>query len=92
MSLVISTALIPFFNFLPPLFCQITLDKCGLYRLVTESMENSTWDYDNAIRNYKEKSLYDTGVTAEYGDKLITLVTCSYHKEHGRFVVVARQR
>ena len=55
-------------------------------------MENSTWDYDNAVRNYKEKSLYDTGVTAEYGDKLITLVTCSYHEEHGRFVVVARQR
>ena len=48
-------------------------------------------DYDNAIQNYKEKSLYDTGVTAEYGDKLITLVTCSYHEEHGRFVVVARQ-
>ena len=48
--------------------------------------------YDNAIQNYKEKSLYDTGVTAEYGDKLITLVTCSYHEEHGRFVVVARQR
>ena len=49
-------------------------------------------DYDNAIQNYKEKSLYDTGVTAEYGDKLITLVTCSYHEENGRFVVVARQR
>ena len=30
-------------------------------------------------------------MTAEYGDKLITLVTCSYHEEHGRFVVVARQ-
>ncbi|MGN0718506.1 MAG: hypothetical protein ACI4LQ_01725, partial [Anaerovoracaceae bacterium] len=51
-------------------FCQITLDKCGLYRLVTESMENSTWDYDNAIRNYKEKSLYDTGVTAEHGVRI----------------------
>lgn len=49
-------------------------------------------DYDNAIQNYKEKSLYDTGVTAEYGDQLITLVTCSYHEENGRFVVVARQR
>lgn len=24
-------------------------------------------DYENAIRNYKEKSIYDTGVTAEYG-------------------------
>lgn len=36
-------------------------------------------------------SLYDTGETAEYGDTLLTLVTCSYHTEKGRFVVVARK-
>ena len=49
-------------------------------------------DYDNAVQNYKNKSLYDTGVTAEYGEKRIMLVTCSYHEENGRFVVVARQK
>lgn len=32
---------------------------------------------------------YDTGVTAEYGDTLLALSTCSYHRENGRFVVVA---
>lgn len=48
-------------------------------------------DFDNAIANYHEKQLYDTGVTASYGDKLITLVTCAYHVENGRFVVVARK-
>ena len=46
-------------------------------------------DYDYAIEQYRKKSLYDTGVNAEYGDKLITLVTCAYHTENGRFVVVA---
>lgn len=45
--------------------------------------------YNEAVANYKSKSLYDTGVTPEYGDRLITLITCAYHVENGRFVVVA---
>ena len=44
----------------------------------------------NAMMNYQEKALYETGVTAELGDELLTLVTCSYHTDYGRFVVVAR--
>ncbi len=47
--------------------------------------------YNEAITYYKEHSVYDTGVTAQYGDRLITLVTCSSHEENGRFVVVARE-
>lgn len=47
-------------------------------------------DFQNAIDNYQMKALYDTGVTAEYGDELITLVTCSYHTDNGRFVVIGR--
>lgn len=41
--------------------------------------------------NIKELSLYDTGVTAELGDKFLTLSTCAYHVEDGRFVVVAKE-
>ena len=37
----------------------------------------------------QKHALYDTGVTAEYGDELITLSTCSYKTNNGRFVVVA---
>ncbi len=33
---------------------------------------------------------YDTGVTAAYGDKLITLSTCEYTLNNGRFVVIAK--
>lgn len=36
-------------------------------------------------------SLYDTGVTAEYGDQLLTLSTCDYQEKNGRFVVVAKK-
>lgn len=47
-------------------------------------------EFNEGIQYFKEHSLYDTGVTAEYGDQLITLVTCAYHVDNGRFVVVAR--
>lgn len=46
-------------------------------------------DYVEQVRN---QSLYDTGICAEYGDQLLTLVTCSYHTGNGRFVVVARKQ
>lgn len=49
-------------------------------------------EFNKFVDTCKELSLYDTGVTAAYGDKLITLVTCSYHSENGRFVVVARKQ
>lgn len=44
------------------------------------------------IEEVLSASLYDLGVTAEYGDRLLTLSTCSYHTEDGRFVVVAREK
>lgn len=34
---------------------------------------------------------YDTGVSAEYGDKLITLSTCEYSRTNSRMVVVAKK-
>jgi len=48
-------------------------------------------DFDEYIRHIKELALYDTGVDAAYGDRLLTLITCAYHTENGQFVVVARR-
>lgn len=48
-------------------------------------------EYDEFIENCKEASLYETGVTAEYGDQLLTLSTCEYTQKDGRFAVVARK-
>ncbi len=47
--------------------------------------------FEEYLAQVQDAALYDTGVTAEYGDSLITLSTCSYHTENGRFVVVARK-
>lgn len=48
-------------------------------------------EFDDFYENIKELSLYDTGVTAEFGDRFITLSTCVYHVTNGRFVVVAKE-
>jgi len=57
----------------------------------TGKVETSA-EFDAYIQNIKELALYDTGVTAQYGDKLIVLSTCEYSTENGRLAVVARKR
>ena len=47
--------------------------------------------YNEYISNCKKIQLYDIGKTANYGEQLITLVTCEYSQENGRMVVVAKK-
>lgn len=48
-------------------------------------------EFDDFYDNIKELSLYDTGVEAQFGDTFLTLSTCAYHVQDGRFVVVAKR-
>ena len=48
-------------------------------------------DMTKYMNSCKANALYDTGLTAEYGDKLITLSTCEYTHENGRLVIVAKR-
>ena len=44
------------------------------------------------VAQAKAAALYDTGVSAEYGEELLTLSTCSSHTKEGRFVLVAKKK
>lgn len=46
-------------------------------------------DFDEFISTIKSLDFYDTGITPEYGDKIICLSTCEYTQENGRLVVAA---
>ena len=52
---------------------------------------SSADEFESNMESMAEMSLYDTGVTASYGDKLITLSTCDGSEAEGRFVVVAKK-
>ena len=58
------------------------------YKFFEATSEEEFLDFYN---NIKEMSIYDTGVSASYGDRFLTLSTCTYHVENGRFVVVAKE-
>ncbi len=47
--------------------------------------------FDKFFQEVQRHALYDTGISASYGDKLITLSTCEYTQENGRLVIVAKQ-
>lgn len=52
---------------------------------------NTRKEFESWYRNIKKLALYDTGVSAEFGDEFITLSTCAYHVEDGRLVVVGKR-
>ncbi len=52
---------------------------------------NSAEEFYSNMNEMSGMSLYDTGVTAEYGDRLLTLSTCDSSEPDGRFVVVAKK-
>ena len=51
----------------------------------------SETEFESNMKQMADMSLYDTGVSAEYGEELLTLSTCDYYTSDGRFVVVAKK-
>ena len=52
---------------------------------------NGPEEFNSYMNEMAAMSLYDTGVTAVWGDHLLTLSTCDYEEKNGRFAVVARR-
>ena len=58
------------------------------YQMIDVASEK---EFESNMKSMQEIALYDTGVTAVYGDQLLTLSTCDYGEDDGRFVVVAKR-
>ena len=52
---------------------------------------NTEEEFNKYIEESKKASLYNIEATAKYGDQLLTLSTCEFSQEDGRFAVVARK-
>lgn len=61
----------------------------GVFRVYEFTEINDEATFCEFADQAKKASIYDTGVEAECGDTFITLITCSYHTDNGRFVVIA---
>lgn len=66
-------------------------DEINVFRYYDYINFEDSNKYNEFINNCKKLQLYDTGVSAEFGEKLITLITCEYSQKNGRMVVVAKK-
>lgn len=66
-------------------------DEKDVFRYYNYTDFKDAKTYNEYVQNCKKLQLYDTGVSAEYGEQLITLITCEYSQENGRIVVVAKK-
>jgi sortase B len=57
----------------------------------TFNYAESEEEFNKFISTVRSLLMYHTGVTAEYGDMLLTLSTCEYTLDNGRFVVIAKR-
>lgn len=82
---------------------KATYDILAVFAVPVDETDKKSFKYYEFVNAYdpqhfsdfvskcKELSFYDTGVTAKYGDKLLTLSTCEYTHDNGRLVVVAKR-
>lgn len=61
------------------------------YNYYSFNTASSEEEFDAYISQVKSNTPYTIEESASYGDKLITLSTCAYHSDNGRFVVVAKK-
>ena len=64
-------------------------EERGVFRYYQYADLSSRESFEEYVAQVKRAALFDTGVEAAYGDELLTLSTCSYHTQNGRFVLVA---
>lgn len=70
---------------------QVAFQNEDTYRYYQFIQAATREEFDEYITYVKEHSFYETGITATYGDQLLTLSTCDRSLEQGRLVVVGRK-
>ncbi len=74
--------------FLSQVYKKNQTDVFKYYQFFNAESED---EFNDFYENIKKLAMYDTGVTASYGDEFITLSVCAYHVDNGRLVVVGKR-
>ena len=67
---------------------DVDADVFKFYEFINPQTEE---EYNEGIAYFQKLSEFDSGITPEFGQRLLMLVTCEYSTPNGRFVVVARE-
>lgn len=72
---------------------QVDITQAGHFAYYAYDRFSSAASFNGFLQSAKEAALYDTGVTAEYGQQMMIISTCSYHVSGtgGRLAIIAVQ-
>lgn len=68
------------------------VDEVGVFRYYQYTDLSDEKNFNSYVNQMWRSALYKTGAEPEFGKRLLVLSTCSYHRDNGRFVVVAREK
>lgn len=72
-------------------YASVALDDPNTFEYYNFIDADSAEAFDGFIKNVRRISFYDTGITPQYGDELLTLSTCDNVSDEGRIVLMARR-
>jgi sortase B len=70
---------------------QIRAEDSTAFKYYQYAGYTSDEKFNEYVVGVKSESSFDTGITPEFGDQLVTLSTCAYHVDEGRFYIVGRK-
>lgn len=70
---------------------QVYNENDAVFKYYQFVSANSAEEFDYYMNEMSKLTLYNTGISATYGDQLLTLSTCDSSATDGRFVVVAKR-
>lgn len=63
----------------------------GVFRYYSYADLSSKDKFNEYISNCKKYQLYNTNISAVYGNQIISLVTCEYSQDNGRLIVLGKK-
>ena len=70
---------------------QIRAEDSSAFQYYQYAGLTSEEKFNEYVAGVKSEASYDTGITPEFGDQIVTLSTCAYHVKEGRFYIVGRR-
>ncbi len=70
---------------------KISEESDGTFKYYDFINADSKKAFKKYVENIKKLEAYDTGISLEYGDKLVTLSTCNSVEKDGRLFIVAKE-
>ena len=72
-------------------YSRIYSDNADVFKYYEYPGITTEEEFNSYVNGVLSLSVYDTGLTAQYGDQLVTLSTCAYQTDDGRFFVVGKR-